>query len=221
MITSDLHLRFVSPRLPPWAKKAIKAYCSLTSRVRSLPDYLIIGSRRCGTTSLYNYLVRHPGVMPAMTKEIFYFTEEYERGKSWYTAHFPTLLEKRIWSEIQGFRVLTGEATAHYIRDPRAAERVRQLVPDVKLLVVLRNPVDAFDSSYRFGITKGAFTEEQRPFDRLVEEQVELLRGDRFGGRRGFRPRAAGHVPGGISLRRPVTVFVREVRPRQDSRRPV
>ena len=60
-----------------------------TSRFRPLPDFLIIGGQRCGTTSLYYYLRAHPGVLPALAKEVHFLTLHWMRGEGWYRARFP------------------------------------------------------------------------------------------------------------------------------------
>src|SRR5207249_2276295 len=73
----------------------------LTGPVRRLPDFLIVGAQKSGTTSLYHYLSAHRLVMPAATKEIHFFNSNYHRGLSWYRSHFPLNRPAKI----------TGEAT--------------------------------------------------------------------------------------------------------------
>src|SRR5262249_35946194 len=80
--------------LPRWAKDGAKGtwagYARLTSRSRLLPDYIIIGTQRAGTTSLYKYLVRHPAVGHALTKELRFFDLHYDKGVPWYRSRFPS-----------------------------------------------------------------------------------------------------------------------------------
>jgi hypothetical protein len=64
-------------------------YHQLTGSLRGLPSVLIIGAQKSGTTSLFNYLVRHPDVLPSLRKEVHYFDFNYDRGLKWYRAHFP------------------------------------------------------------------------------------------------------------------------------------
>src|SRR5438876_9002544 len=71
-----------------------KLYRGITHPIRLLPDFLIIGTQRGGTTSLYNYLIARPGVGPATVKELHFFDKKFTRGPSWYRAHFPTSLQK-------------------------------------------------------------------------------------------------------------------------------
>ena len=62
-----------------------------TAGTRPLPDYLIVGGQRCGTTSLHHYLVQHPGVLPArFTKGVHWFDVAFDKPESWYRANFPT-----------------------------------------------------------------------------------------------------------------------------------
>ncbi len=68
---------------------------SLTSNSRILPDFIIIGESKCGTTSLYNYMIQHPAIKPALTKEINFFNWSYDKPQNWYSAHFPTKLKKK------------------------------------------------------------------------------------------------------------------------------
>ncbi len=89
----------ISLKVKDWVKDHHKIYSlykkydfrNLTSPLRTLPDFLIIGGQKCGTTSLYDFLIHHPGVIPATKKEIFYFSNNYEQGIHWYSSHFPLL----------------------------------------------------------------------------------------------------------------------------------
>ena len=121
---------------------------SLTSAWRPLPDYLIIGAARAGSTSLYEYLGQHPAVMPALVKEVHYFTTDYARGESWYRAHFPIKARHRLSTMLHGAAV-TGEATPYYLFHPAAPARIHALLPNVKLLAVLRDPVARAISQYQ------------------------------------------------------------------------
>ncbi|MBD3227637.1 MAG: hypothetical protein GF329_05560, partial [Candidatus Lokiarchaeota archaeon] len=66
-------------------------YRYFTSPLRkSLPDFIIIGAQRCGTTSLYNYLINQPTIVPAFLKELHFFDNNYNKGLHWYKRQFPT-----------------------------------------------------------------------------------------------------------------------------------
>jgi Sulfotransferase domain len=184
--TAGPHIDSLNRRLPRLVaaplKGLIKGYRELTAGFRTLPDFLVIGSRKCGTTSLYQYLTEHPCVLPAMSKEIFYFGEQFHRGERWYRRHFPLGLEHRLWSRWRGCRVLTGEATPNYFNNALAPHRVRAMNPAVKLIVMLRDPVAAVYSAYNFGIARGTYTAEQHSFRNLVEQELHQLRDDPAGG---------------------------------------
>jgi hypothetical protein len=140
--------------------------------MRALPDFIIIGGQRCGTTSLYNYLVAHSQVAPAFIKETHFFTTQYRKGMNWYRANFPASWYKDYVRQRDGQRVVSGEATPYYLFYPHAAQRVRQAIPDVKLIALLRNPVDRAYSHYHHEVRQGL---ESLSFeDALQREETEL-----------------------------------------------
>jgi hypothetical protein len=131
-----------------------------------LPDFLIIGAQRGGTTSLHRYLCAHPGVLPATKKEIRFFDLNFARGLDWYRAHFP-LQAARFF---RPGRVVTGEATPYYLYHPAAPHRAREVAPGVRLLALLRNPVDRAVSHYHLEIRAG---HEDLPFQAALERELE------------------------------------------------
>jgi hypothetical protein len=145
-----------------------------TARWRELPDVLIIGGQRCGTSSLYKWLGRHPNVAPSLRKEIEYFSIDHARGGDWYRAHFPTTLRRRA-AAAMGRPLVTFEATPDYLFDPRAPGRAQALVPDAKLIALLRDPADRAVSHYHLNVRlgdepldlEGALRSEE---DRLTDE---------------------------------------------------
>lgn len=107
---------------------------------RVLPDVLVIGAQRGGTSSLYRYLGSHPWVHPSLRKETQYFSSFYGNDESWYRAHFS--LQGRAGIErVAGRRPLAFEATPDYLLHPLAAPRAAVLVPDARLIALLRDPV--------------------------------------------------------------------------------
>lgn len=118
-----------------------------TAEHRTLPDVLVIGGQRCGTSSLYKYLGRHPNVVPSLRKEVDYFTFEHWRGPEWYRAHFPLELRRRLAAKRKRAFV-TFEATPDYLFDPRAPERTAALLPDAKLIALVRDPAERAVSQY-------------------------------------------------------------------------
>ncbi len=129
-----------------------KMYRGITVPLRLLPDFLIIGTQRGGTTSLYNYLTARPGVGPAAVKELRFFDRKFHKGTLWYRAHFPTRMQKNYFERTHKQIFVTGEASTNYLFYPHTPKRVAQVVPDVKLIVLLRNPVDRAYSHYKFEV---------------------------------------------------------------------
>src|SRR5215831_18496905 len=82
---------------------------------RALPDFIVIGAQKSGTSSMFSYLRQHPQVARPMHKEIYYFDRHYSRGLSWYLCNFPAraTLDRR--ADRDGRRHVTFEATATYI----------------------------------------------------------------------------------------------------------
>ncbi len=119
-----------------------------TADLRVLPDFLVIGTMRGGTSSLYKYLSQHPEVAPSLRKETEYFTRYYDRGERWYRQHFPLSARRRL-AEVRGGRLLTFEATPYYLFDTRCPARAHGLLPSVQLVVLLRDPVERAFSHYQ------------------------------------------------------------------------
>src|SRR4029453_7797997 len=124
------------------AKRASLLFTVPTYGFRSLPDFMIIGGQRCGTTSLYRYLAQHPAVAPAiLNKGLHYFDTNFGRGKMWYRGHFPSDPYKAFIRWRRGLpRVITGEGSPYYVFPPLAPGRIAAAVPAVRSLLVLRDP---------------------------------------------------------------------------------
>jgi len=127
---------------------------------RVLPDFVILGAQKSGTTTLYTQLSSHPAVMPALRKEVHYF-DAAPRPIEWYRAFFP----RRRAMEERATRVghaVTGEATPFYLAHPAAPARLRAAVPQARLIAVLRDPVERAVSGYHHAVRMG---DESRPID--------------------------------------------------------
>jgi hypothetical protein len=123
---------------------AAQAWRRATSRWRALPDFVIIGAQKCGTSSLYAWMARSEGIRPASAKELHYFDEHHDRGVGWYRAQFP-------WRG----RWVTGEATPSLLYDEAAPARLADLLPEARLIVLLRDPVVRAHSHYQHQVRKG------------------------------------------------------------------
>lgn len=162
-----------------------KLYRGVTYPIRLLPSFLIIGTQRGGTTSLYNYLLGRPGVGSASVKELHFFDKKFHKGLSWYRAHFPTLLQKYFYEYTHKQVFVTGEASAYYLFHPRVPQRVASTLPTVKLIVLLRNPIDRAYSQYNFEVElaretlsfEDALAHEE---ERISEEREKLLANEQY-----------------------------------------
>jgi len=147
----------------------------LTNQIRVMPDFLIIGAAKCGTSSLYSYLTPHSCVAPALRKEIYFFDRTFRRSLAWYRAFFPTALEKYYSKQMHKKVLITGESTPSYIFHPHAPKRIFETIPGVKLIVLLRNPVDRAYSFYHQQFKRGIDT---LSFEEAIEREEERLRGE-------------------------------------------
>ena len=164
-----------------------KLYRGLTSPIRLLPDFLIIGAQKAGTTSLYNYLQAHPCIASAARKEVHFFDRKLNlnKGLTWYRGHFPTRIEKYIVHQLHSRPFLTGEATPEYLFLPHIPDIVATVLPHIRLIILLRNPVDRAYSQYQHAVVQG---HETRSFEeainyqeaRLAEEQARFLQDKDF-----------------------------------------
>jgi len=179
-----------SPRIRlrrSWQAGRVQARRS-TGRPRVLPELLIIGTQRGGTTSLYEYLSRHPDVVPPLGKELQYFSTEYGRGDAWYRAHFPT--ERAVARRrAAGRDCLVFEASPYYLFHPLAAQRAAATVPSAKLVALLRDPVERAFSHYEHMRQRGL---EPLSFEDAVAAEPERLAGEveRMQADPGYRSRA-------------------------------
>ena len=132
----------------------------ITSPLRGLPDFVIIGAMKSGTTSLYDFVNKHPAVAPAAKKEVMYFSagHKYKLGKLWYRSNFPTNLSRRRFYKKTGQSLLSGEASPPYLSNPMVPCRMKAVIPDVKLIVILRNPIDRAYSHYYHMLRKSMET---------------------------------------------------------------
>jgi len=154
----------------------LQTYRVMTNQLRALPDFLIIGGERCGTSSLYYYLTEYPGIMPASTKETHFFDENFAKGLAWYRAQFPFSAYKLYIKNVLNKEFLTGEGTPYYLLYPHAPKRTFELLPHVKLIALLRNPADRAYSKYWIELMAGF---ETWSFEDAIKGEQERLAGER------------------------------------------
>jgi hypothetical protein len=164
------------PALPRRLGRPLKrGYHRLTSRRRALPNALVIGTQKAGTSSMYEYLTRHPAVARASTKEVHFFDLAYERGISWYRGHFPTERQIERQRAETGLEPVVCEATPYYLFHPQVPYRVRGTLGRIPLIVLLRDPVDRAISHYEHSVALGA---EELSLADAIEREPERLAGE-------------------------------------------
>ena len=143
--------RFLSRLVRPFLLK----YRQFTAAGRALPSFIIIGTQKGGTTSLFHYLSQHPQLLPSYRKEVHYFDgglkpkrDNFALGERWYRSNFP--LRRHMRADQQAF-----EASPLYLFHPLAPQRIHDLLPDAKLILLLREPTERALSHYFHQSRKG------------------------------------------------------------------
>jgi hypothetical protein len=144
---------------------------ALTGPIRSLPDFIIIGTARSGSTSLYYNICQHPCVLSAAYDELGFFDSNFHLGLNWYRSLFPTIFSKWIVKQKKQFAI-TGEDTPFYIWNPLVAKRILKIIPNIKLIVLFRNPVDRAYSNYHLGVRAGS---EKLSFEDAIQMELKKL----------------------------------------------
>ncbi|MFS3128113.1 sulfotransferase family protein [Nocardioides sp. Bht2] len=159
MITRTVrnYTRLVRQHLPASAVSVVRRLAlywgMATARWRRLPDIVVVGAQRSGTTTLFRMLEEHPQlVRPTLSKGTGYFDDSYRRGPRWYAAHFPLRLSTR-W--LAGGDVRTFECSGYYLFHPLAAERIARDLPGAQVVVMLRDPVARAYSAHRHEKARG------------------------------------------------------------------
>jgi hypothetical protein len=171
----------IKSRVPDGVRQAVKSgvrACAIrTGALRMLPHYLIIGAQRAGTTSLYLYLTQHPSVAPVVIgKGVHYFDVDFAKGPVWYRGHFP-LMARRYLSRVGRDRpLITGEGSPYYLFHPLVPKRVAALLPDVRLIVLLRDPVSRAYSHYQHFVERGL--ETLPTFEQALDAEPKRLEGE-------------------------------------------
>lgn len=115
------------------------------SKKKHKPDFLIIGTQKGGTTTLYDLITQHPEINAAKKKEVHYFDLNFHRSLRWYHSFF-------------SYGKITGEASPYYLFHPLVPERIKSIFPEIKLIVILRNPIDRAFSHYNMILNRGKET---------------------------------------------------------------
>ena len=151
-------------------KKIYQPFALATAKYRPLPDFVIIGASRSGTTHLFHTLEQHPQIVRSRKKELHFFdkNENYVRGINYYKSSFP--LSFNLPDD-----ALVVEATPAYIYSAQASVRLKKHLPNLKLILLLRNPIQRAISSYFNGKRKGY---EPRTIDEVFINNPTLIHED-------------------------------------------
>jgi len=165
------------PRLPEGlgrAKARIRpAYRQLTRRSRSLPDFVILGAQKAGTTSLIRYLREHPDVLlePGVG-EVHFFDNHWDKGELFYRSHFPRVAKMQKHQASTGRTTVTGEKTPYYLFHPLVPERSAKIIPAAKLIAVLRNPAERAASHHKMNFNAG---DEPLSFAEAIDAEPDRI----------------------------------------------
>jgi hypothetical protein len=141
---------------------------------RPLPDFLIIGAQRSGTSSMYKWLESHPDVAASLRKETEYLSYKHHRGEAWYRSHFASRM-RHAAHRVTGRTLVTFEASPYYLFHPLAPARAERLVPETRIVVLLRNPVDR---AYSHWAHMRRYEQEPLSFDDAVAAEDARLEGE-------------------------------------------
>lgn len=147
-------------------QQGLPIYRQLTNPLRLQPSFIIIGAQKCGTTTCYHSLVQHPDILPSKWKELHFFDNRFSRGINWYRYQFPICFRQS---------VITGEASPYYIYHPHSPKRIATYFPHVKLIVLLRNPIDRAYSNYNHQVDLGY---EKLAFEEAIDREEERLKSE-------------------------------------------
>lgn len=167
----------VRDRMLQGARVGARATGRVTQAARMEPSFLIVGAQRCGTTSMFKALRQHPAVLaPPLQKGIHYFDKNYERGPGWYRSHFPLRASATRVGRSTAVPPITGESSPYYMFHPLAADRIEADLSQVRLIVLVRDPVERAISAYTHEKARGFETET---FERALELEPERITGER------------------------------------------
>lgn len=146
-------------------------FYGITGPFRILPDFIIIGAMKSGTTSLSYNISEHPCVLPPAYDEIGFFDVNFDLGFNWYKSLFPTTFKKNKILSKYGF-FSTGDDTPFYFWREDAVIRIKQFLPSSKFLVILRNPIDRAYSNYVDELNQFSSVPS---FEDMIQREIEII----------------------------------------------
>lgn len=162
----------VRRRVAAAARTASEPFARVTAPLRMLPDFVIVGAQRAGTTSLYKYLAEHPAVgRVRLGKGVHYFDTSFDRPMSWYRSHFPFDPERIPFRSGPGH---VGEGAPYYMFHPECPRRIHDALPGVKVIAILRDPIERAHSQWAHESARGF---EELDFEAALHAEDERLAG--------------------------------------------
>lgn len=168
----------IRKRFPATARRAGRSAAMFagraSSRLRQEPTFIVVGAQRCGTTSLFRALLTHPNVLrPIMHKGVNYFDVNFDREWSWYAGHFPLKANAALRRPAGQPSAGVFECSGYYMFHPHAPRRIAEALPAVKIVAMVRDPVQRAHSAYKHELARGFETESfERALD-LEDERIE------------------------------------------------
>jgi Sulfotransferase domain len=159
------------------ARRSLVRAAQPTYRLRMLPGFLIVGAQRAGTTSLFSVLAQHPAIFSPIRnrKELHFFDNEYDRGLKWYQSQFPIRARARMAVRGTGVQPVAFEGSPYYMFHPLVPGRIHRDLPGVRLIVMVRDPVERAYSQHAHQVGLGL---ESEPFERALEMEESRIDGE-------------------------------------------
>jgi Sulfotransferase domain len=170
--------------LPAWtdewiwrvSKNSIKRQVALVHRLlpqaREAPSFLIAGAQKAGTTALFNYLGRHGSFRRPLLKDVHFFDLNHTRGLEWYLSHFPSKAAMARLRRRTGANTATGEGATYYLFHPWVPARIAEAFPEIKVIILLRDPVKRAVSHYHHNVRMGR---ERLPMREAFEREPDRI----------------------------------------------
>ncbi|CAN5338207.1 sulfotransferase domain-containing protein [soil metagenome] len=154
--------------------RPLSSWNLITGKARILPSFLIAGVQKGGTTSLVQYLQQHPQLLQPQRKDVFFFNNmtRYDKGTDFYRSFFSLKIQQQISDIIRGTKTKTFDGTPNYLDSIGAPKRIDETLPNVKIVLLLRNPISRAYSNYNMALKFGF---ETLPFyEALMQEEVRV-----------------------------------------------
>lgn len=141
--------------------------------ISPLPNFIIIGAQKSGTTSLYYYLIQHPSIVSAVKKEVHFFDFNYHKRINWYKGQFVSIFYKLYHQIVLRKKFITGEASPDYLFHRDVPKRIYKLLPNVKIFILLRNPIDRAYSHYNMHLK---LKKHNLRFEEVLTKELNLFK---------------------------------------------